>query len=1065
MGIHLSVAHNLKPLAKKMASDLRYTDHHDVFTSQWIVTQTEGMNSWLRQYLAKENEIAANIRFEKPNDIINRIYYLLGEGKKRNAIDTETLKWSLFNLLNEQEFQDRFPEIAAYYIGNAIRQIAFAGELADIFDQYQIYRFDSIEQWNQQWINGTPAEEWQSWLWIRSKEKLNESFRDKTEIAKTILDRLASEEAQKRIQQIIPSLHFFGMAVITPYYLRIFHELAKYIDIYFYLINPAPNDYWLDDQSEKQLARLRNKHFDTSLITTGNDLLHNWGRITKESFSLLFSHDDFVNNYELIETETIKQDSLLSKIQDDIHQNANTERRNKLRDADSKDGSVTINGCYTPVREVEVLYNYLVEQVDSAKKTISPRDILVLVTDIDLYAPYIKAVFNHAPYAFPFTIADETITADNNMFTALQDILNLDAHFFKAEDILNLLESPYIRKRFQILDVEAIRSAIRQAGIYFSMDGRTEDDTRYISWSFGLKKLLYGICMSGEEEYTDGIDHFIPLDTSEGALALERVKLVHFIKILEDKLQKRADVKTISGWADYLMEVMEDLIFASGERDDDDYATFVGLLEQMVELNEAAPMEVSFDVFRHSFLHKLKLENRAGSFASAGITFCSMVPMRSIPYKIVALLGMNSGKFPRKDTPLSFSLLSKERKPGDRNVKDNDKHLFIETILSAEEKLYISYIAKDAKDGATLPPSSLVDEFIDYIARGMGEDTDDFKKRWVTEHPLHGFSRKYFESPLKNYLTEDRYLTGIEVKKDLPVSTIEQHFEKLDLHEFAVFFKNPPKVYLNKQLGIYYREDEVLIPDHEKFELDNLDKAIVQNELLMADEDQIEKFISEQKRAGKIPLKNMGDAAIKTAYKEREELREYVDAEIRGIDPVSIDIEITIGDTTILGSVPSIYGTKFISICNSSNRLPKLVPEYVKYLTLIASGQNIDFIFLAKNMNPCRIVSGSITRELALERLTQLLAFFKQGHKDYFLFWAAAAKGEFENLSEEWTDFNRFYQEEAESEFSYDMKDDYLKKAVEHGFFDESRYDLFRENMLTILKPLQELLPHPFEKQ
>ncbi|MFN5932457.1 MAG: exodeoxyribonuclease V subunit gamma, partial [Sphingobacteriales bacterium] len=124
MGIHLSVAHNLKPLAKKMASDLRYTDHHDVFTSQWIVTQTEGMNSWLRQYLAKENEIAANIRFEKPNDIINRIYYLLGEGKKRNAIDTETLKWSLFNLLNEQEFQDRFPEIAAYYIGNAIRQIA-----------------------------------------------------------------------------------------------------------------------------------------------------------------------------------------------------------------------------------------------------------------------------------------------------------------------------------------------------------------------------------------------------------------------------------------------------------------------------------------------------------------------------------------------------------------------------------------------------------------------------------------------------------------------------------------------------------------------------------------------------------------------------------------------------------------------------------------------------------------------------------------------------------------------------------------------------------------------------
>lgn len=1064
MGIHLSVSNNLKPLANKLASDLRYTESHDVFTSQWIVTQTEGMNSWLRQHLAKENDITANIRFEKPNDIINRIYYLLGEGKKRNAIDKETLKWTLFHLLNKTEFQEKFPEKAAYYLDNPIRQIAFANELADIFEQYQIYRFDSIETWNKHWINGVDAEEWQSWLWIQSKEKLSGSFKDKTEIANTILDRITEEEAQKSIQKLIPSLHFFGIAVITPYYLHIFHRLAQFMDIHFYLINPAPNDYWLDDKSEKQIARLRNKHIDTSLISTGNDLLHNWGRITKESFSLLLSQDDFVNQYELIESAAIKQTSLLAKIQDDIHQNANAERRNTLTDQDSKDGSVTINGCFTPVREVEVLYNYLVEQVDGSKQPISPRDILVLVTDIDLYAPYIKAVFNHAPYTFPFTIADETITADNNMFTALQDILNLDAQFFKAEDILNLLESPYVRKRFQILDVEAIRTAIRQAGIFFSMDGRTEDDTRYISWSFGLKKLLFGICMSGEEEYFDGMDNFIPLDTSEGSQALERVKLLHFIQVLEDKLAKRADFKTIAGWADYLMEVMEDLIFASGERDDDDYAKFVRLLEQMVELNETAPMEVSFDVFRHSFLHKLKMENRAGSFAAAGITFCSMVPMRSIPYKIVALLGMNSGKFPRKDTPISFSLLSKVRKPGDRNVKDNDKHLFLETVLSAEEKLYISYISKDVKDGAILPPSSLVDEFIDYVARGLEQDTDDFKKKWVTEHPLHGFSKTYFETTLKNYLTEDRYLTGINVRKDLTPSTFEQRFDKLGIDEFAVFFKNPPKVYLNKQFGIYYREDEVLIPDHEKFELDHLDKAIVQNELLMADEAKIEQFISEQKRAGKIPLKNMGDAAIKFAYEEREELRAFVATEINDIEPKSIELELIIGDHLITGSIPSIYGTKFVSICNSTNRLPKLVPEYIKYLALIAAGHHFDFIFLAKDRNPCRILAGSISQELALERLTQLLGFFKQGHNAYFLFWAPAAKDEFKHLSEEWSDFQKYYEEEVESEYGFDMKDDYLTKAVEHGFFDEATYPIFRENMITILKPLQALLPHPFEK-
>lgn len=1063
MRIHLNVAHTITPLALQMAKDLHKPALTDPFTPQWIVTQTEGMNSWLRQKLAKENGIASNIRFDKPNDIVNRIYYLIDQ-EKLNAIDTETLKWTIYDLLYEDAFKNSFPDIAAYYSENSIRQIAFAGELADIFDQYQVYRFEIIQEWNERWHKQTPPPDWQSWLWIKAKEKLKDQFRDKTEISTYILENLKLPEAQQKIQQRIPALHFFGIAVITPYYLHIFHELAHYIDIYFYLINPAPNDYWMDDKSEIQIARLRKRSIDPSSIRAGNDLLHNWGRIIKESFLLLLSNDAFVNQYEVLSEEDRDPSTLLAKIQNDIHQNANKEERIHLSDSDLQDGSITINGCFTPLREVETLYNYLVELTDQSKEPISPRDILVLVTDIDLYAPYIKAVFQHAPYRFPMTIADETITAENNMFTALQDILALDAHYFKAEDVLKLLDSPYIRKRFQLMDADYVRTAVRQAGIYFSLEGRTEDDTRYISWAYGLKKILYGVCMSGEEEYNDGIDSFIPLDTSEGAMAMERIKLIHFIKMLEDKIIQRQEPKTIPEWAEYLSECMEDLIFAAGEKEDEDYNTFIHLIEQMAELKTTTTAKISFDVFRHSFLHTLKLEKRASAFAGAGITFCSMVPMRSIPYKVVAMMGMNFDKFPRKDTPLSFSLLSKERKPGDRNVKDNDKHLFIETILSAQEKLYISYLAKDAKEGTELPPSSLVDECIDYIARGLNRDTDQLKKDWIHVHPLHSFSKQYdANGSFKNYLSEDRYLTGISITEIKNPEEPHVTIEEIDIKSFTEFFRNPPKTYLNKRFGVYFREDDVLIPDHEKFELDQLDRSIIQSELLKADAADVRQYIQDQKRAGKIPLKNMGEAMVVDAWLEREELRDQIRYEIDGAEEDIHELSLTLGNTRLKGNISSIYGNKLVIISNSSNRIRILLPGFICYAALIASGKQLDFTFLSKKLEPCRIKAGRISQREALDYLKLLVEDYKKGHQSYFLFWPAAGKKAFKHINGTWQEFNIFLEEELENEFSFDMKDDYLNKAIEHGFFTEQRYDEFVRNMLRILGPIRERLPQPFD--
>lgn len=1065
MGIHLNVASNLRPLAKKMAEDLE-NKQSDSFTPSWIITQTDGMNSWLRIELARQMGIAANIRFHKPNDLVSKVHFLFDQGK-HTVLDAETLQWTIYALLEEPEFQHRFPDIAAYYQDNTIRQIAFASELADIFDQYQVYRSELISLWNQGNDAGMEGEDWQKWLWTKAKEKLRDGYIDKSDIEQDILKQLSENDGTNRISKRIPSLHFFGIAVITPYYLRIFHAMSKFIDIHFYLINPAPHDFWLHDQSEKKIAALYKQRKLQEYVRAGNDMLHNWGRIMKESFQLLFQVDDFVNSYEVVSSPigNSRSSSLLHKLQQDITENTDATSRSPLDESAIHDGSITINGCFTPLREVETFYNYLVEMVEnSPKESISPRDILVLVTDIDLYAPYIKAVFRHAPYRFPFTIADETITAENNMFTALQDILTLDAQYFKAEEVLKLLESPYIRKRFQISDVEAVRTTVRQAGIYYSMEGRLDDDTRYISWEYGLKKVLYGICMSGDQEMTEGGDAFIPLDTAEGASAVERIRLIHFISLLKDKLLERKRYRSIAEWADYLTDVMEELIFESGEQEDNDYGKFVELLEKLVALNATANIHVSFEVFRHSFLHKLQQESRASSFAGAGITFCSMVPMRSIPFNVVALLGMNVNKFPRKDTPLSFSLLTRERKPGDRNVKDNDKHLFLETILSAEEKLYISFIARDAKNGAELPPSPLVDECIDYVARGLKKDTEELRKEWITVHPLHGFSSRYFsDSKLRNYLSEKRYLTGIDVGEKLSKEPKSFDFTVIDLNDFAEFFRNPPKVYLNKQFEVYYRDEEILIPDHEVFELDYLEKYKVQMALMLPDQADVDTYIEANRRSGKIPLRNMAAATVGAAFEEGKELRQLIKDEIGDREPEMKKISLKIENTNIIGEL-RLYGDKFIGICNSSKRLSYLVAYYVRYLALTASGTEASFVFIDKNKKASSIAAGTITKQQAENLLLQLLADYCFGHQAYFIFWPAAANDDFSQVKKEWAEFCDHVEDLLDSDFNTTFRDDYLKKSIEHGFFSENNFPILRENLSRILKPIQALMPNPFKK-
>ncbi|MEN9951465.1 MAG: exodeoxyribonuclease subunit gamma [Bacteroidota bacterium] len=1068
MGITLNVSNALSPLSLQLAGDLKAITG-DPFRAQWVITQTEGMNSWLKTALAKELGIASNIRFCKPNDIVSRVHQLCTY-PARPALDSETTRWYLYTLLGSQAFREAHPDIQAYFGSNDIKRIALADQLADLFDQYQVYRYEHIKTWNQVGAE-IPAGDWQAWLWQQMKAIVAAAAGDRVEMADEIIKGLENPEVQDLLRRKIGQLHFFGIAVITPYYLRIFHALSACIDIHFYLINPSPEQYWLDDRSEKQITRLlqkrnRQRSYDEHFLQ-GNDLLLNWGNIIRETFGLLLNQDEFINLYDTrLANPHSSPKTLLHKIQHDIYHNAVGDQRQPLQEKDIHDGSFIINGCYTPLREVEVLYNHLVSLVDASTEPFPARDILVMVSDIDQYAPYIHAIFSNAPYRFPYTIADETITADNNLFTAIRQLLLVDPTRFKAEAILELLESPHIRKRFQITDVDAIREAVRQAGIIFSIAGRENDGTRVISWEHGLKKILYGICMTGEMPYHDGTETVTPLDTEEGSAALERVKLIHFIQVLISQIREWETPRTIADWAVYLNGLVEDMVFQSGESEDEDYPRFVQLTEQLSAFNPADTEPISFEVFRHSFLHRLSMEKRSQSFAGAGITFCSLIPMRSIPFRVVAMLGMDFDKFPRKESPLAFSLLTQQRLPGDRNVKDNDKHLFLETLLSAKEKLYISYTAKSAKDASDLPPSSLVDECIDYVARGMGADTDVLRKSWITIHPLHGFSNKYFGGKLLNYLSEDRFATRIPVGQQA-VSTPAYNFDTIDITDLGKFMQNPVRSYYNKVLHIYYRDEETLLPDHEPFEISGWEAHRLKTALITETvPGETEKDIP----AGTLPLHNLGIASLQVMKNELALLRTVFLNATAGETKHASTIRLELEDTILTGKVDQLYGQKLLCVCPSSDRLKYLLPAYTHYLALLAQGEQIDLVFIGKNISKkdtaeaCTIPAGSITSEQAKNTLLEYVRHYREGHQHCFPFHPAFAKDEMAMVKLDFDAFLESIDDERNNDFNFQFKDDYLLKAIDLGWLTPQTHARLQEQVPLILEPIQQHLPTVFKK-
>jgi exodeoxyribonuclease V gamma subunit len=587
--------------------------------------------------------------------------------------------------------------------------------------------------------------------------------------------------------------------------------------------------------------------------------------------------------------------------------------------------------------------------------------------------------------------------------------------------------------------------------------------------------------MSGEVQFDGGTRSLYPLDTAEGAAMQDRIRLYHFIQVLTEIVLERAQQKTLSEWSEYLGKIMTEMILEE-EEEDEDMPRFATLKEKISALDElTGGITIGYTTFRQVFFSRLEEERRTGLYAGKGITFCSMLPMRSIPYKIISMLGMDFTQFPRQDSILSFSLIGKEKRPGDRSVRENDKHLFLESILAAQQQLYISYVARDVQKGTAIPPSTLVDELIDYIAL-MTNVPNDFKKSKIRIHPLHLFSNRYRETESgfsPNYLG-NTLMEGSVFAESTSKEKEEWKVSTVSLNDFAAFFKHPVKQYFNKALEVYYFNEGEQIADTELFELDHLQKWGLKDDLLHRVTDK-ENYRDRGKKSGRLPLANIGDLVYESLLQEIAPFEEAYQQLKNNESIRHCDVEYEAGNFLIKGDLP-VYGNRFIVCSTSSKALRYATEAWIKYLVALAAetvpGLAFHFMFKKDNLPYLfSVESGAIAANEARELLQTFQEYFKTGQQAIFPFHPHLGYSFYKTFRNSpprrsldakklMEDYEKSKNsEEKQSDFS---GDEYLRKVIEtanaeDGFFSPSNVARMNQMVPVLMERMYQSCPALFK--
>jgi exodeoxyribonuclease V gamma subunit len=885
---HLISSNRLENLTADLAERMNSSCGKSILTPETVIVQSRGMERYLRLELAKIQGISANMEFPFPQKFASEyVFKPLLDGKKENPLDLGVFTWDIFKVLPElAKNDDDFKPLRSYLADDPskIKTFQLSQRIANLFEQYVVFRPDIVRKWSfdNNSFKENPHSVWQAKLWHKVVPYYNGfHFADLYwHFLKCTYPDIYGESSLKKPDfdelKKVKRIFLFGFSAMAPIFLDLFLGVSKYIDVYFYYLNPCEAE-WQYDLSERaklhlqmQGALVQKADFNLEPeLEIGNALLSSMGGQGREFFALLGSTEE---EAEAVFDDCYGAKNLLQKVQRDIQLSESPAKE----EVSPEDRSIQVHSCHTPMREVEVLFENL-SSMFQADSTLLPKDILVLTPDINTYSPYIEAVFKSRADDDPrrcfITLADRSQASASLEAETFLNILKLTRSRFKASEVMGIWETPAVAAAFALDEkmVAIVRQWIIDAKIFWGIDGEFREETVGInfseqSWRQGIERILAGFAFGSETEdsgrtFTVGKDDILPFHCCEGDSAVMFGKLVDFLESLfalriqlNSDLEKDAEAFSV-GWWDKILSGVIDKFFP----DSNEFARPVALLREAVKTTLDSVVEseyegeISFDIIYDEISEFFKKAVVGGGFLRGGITFCEARPLRSIPARVVCLLGLDEKSFPRKEKHLSFDLMAYKPRLGDRSARKDDRYLFLETLLSARDCFYVSYVGQGVKDNEPRLPSVVLCELLDYI----GEHYSLSKESLTTVHPLQAFSWKYFidESAkdsyaaklgikipdnLISYSAEDKELAKLRFEDfkavnfaDNELQEIPEELYRIDLDDLCDFFANPAKYFLQKCLQIYPQiRDLPELVDCENFELSGLERHKIAERIL-----------------------------------------------------------------------------------------------------------------------------------------------------------------------------------------------------------------------------------------
>jgi exodeoxyribonuclease V gamma subunit len=942
--LHIHRAERSDRLADALAEVIS-TPLPDPFTPEVVAVPAKGVERWLNQRLSQRQGVSANLRFPSPARLVAESLQTVTDRSQNDPWQPKRLLWAVLETMDVC-VGEPWCAILSNHLGTGStdhrsgRRWTTANLLTTLFTSYGNERPRMLTDWlADRDTDGAGAslrdhQRWQAELWRRVRARIGEPSPAErlADSTSALRDRPADLDLPQRIS-------LFGPTRMTTEQLSVLGALAEHRDVHLWLPHPSPNLWtWLG--SLEPSVRRRD---DLSARAVNHPLLASLARDTRELQQRLRPLGGTDTHHDRPE----QPPSLLTTVQRAIRDDAPPGRRTA-----ANDGSIQVHACHGPARQVEVLRDALLHSFEGTH-SLEPRDVICMCTDVETYAPLIRAAFGQGEAAGPsghpghrlrVRLADRSLRQTNALLDIVTTLLGLAGDRVTASQVIDFAAIAAVRQRFEFDDdeLEQLRSWTARAGIRWGISAQQRrffglGDIQQGTWVTGLDRVLLGV--AADESDLGFLDRTLPLDDVDST----SVDLAGRVSELVDRLWSvLASLQGPQPVAEWVARLGRGLTLLTDVPDADSWqlAQALGELGEAVESAGPAPLLLA-DV-RAMLADLLAGRPTRANFRTGELTVCTMVPMRSVPHRIVALLGLDDDVFPRGAGVDGDDVLAVDPCVGERDRRSEDRQLLLDAVMSAEDQLIILYSGADPVSGQPRPPAVPLGELLDVVEVTCGEDI-------VRRHPLQPFAPRNVDAQAP-FSFDPAALRGARAAVSpersvpvlLPASLPAAPAGDVMLDELIGFASNPVQGFLRQRLGVAVPdpEEDDDVRDELDTSLDGLAKWHIGERMLEARLRGVEPgaFRDAEWRRGTLPPFRLGRAVL-------DEIEPQVEALAQACLPVhvgpatTIDVDLVIDPTSgrrLIGTVSGIYGSVLASSSYSRLAAKHRMAAWIRLLAVAA---------------------------------------------------------------------------------------------------------------------------------